>query len=130
MSEDSIISSGMDIDAEDVVDDNGFTPEQDAVGDGTDGTPTPPDQPIAVTDFGTTPREAHDGESLDGRLARELPEPTLDAPYPTDEGLAGRLVEPDQGGVEDTEKDAIAYDIGADSGGYSAEEAAMHIIPE
>jgi len=130
VSEESIVQSGMDIDSDDVVDDNGFTPEQDAVGDGTDSQPTAPDEPVAVTDFGTTPREAHDGESLDGRLARELPDPTVEAPYATDEGVAGRLVDPDQGGSEDTEKDSIAFDVGADGGELSAEEAAMHVIPD
>lgn len=130
MSEESINQTAMDIDSEDAVDDNGFTPDQDAVGDGTDSVPTPPDEPIAVTDFGTTGEEELAGESLDGRLARELPDPTLDSPYVTDEGLAGRLVEPDQGGGPDLEKDAIAYDAGADGGGLSAEEAAMHVIPE
>lgn len=126
-----INQAGMDIDSDDgVVDDNGFTPEQDAVGDGTDTTPTPPDQPVAATDFGTTVRETLEGESLDGRLAREVPDVAPGTPYPTDEGLAGRLVDTDQGAYEDTEKDAVAYDAGADGGGASAEEAAMHVVPE
>ncbi|MFF0310331.1 DUF5709 domain-containing protein [Streptosporangium sp. NPDC004379] len=43
---------------------------------------------------------------------------------------AGRLVEPDQGAATDTEPDMIAEDVGADFGGYTAEEAAMHIEPE
>ena len=40
---------------------------------------------------------------------------------------AGRLVAPDQGFGEDTEKDAIAEDVGISGAGASAEEAAMHI---
>jgi hypothetical protein len=46
------------------------------------------------------------------------------------DGTVGRLVEPDQGFGEDTEKDAIATDAGAAGGGATAEEAALHEIPE
>jgi hypothetical protein len=41
----------------------------------------------------------------------------------------GRLVEPDQGWLEDDEPDAIATDVGAAGGGASAEELAMHETP-
>ena len=40
---------------------------------------------------------------------------------------AGRLVAPDEGAGEDTEKTAIGRDVGIDGGAASAEEAAMHI---
>jgi hypothetical protein len=46
------------------------------------------------------------------------------------DGTVGRLVEPDQGIGEDTEKDAAAYDAGAAGGGATAEELALHEIPE
>jgi hypothetical protein len=39
--------------------------------------PLPGERPGASTDFGTTSREQAEGESLDGRLAREVP---VDAP--------------------------------------------------
>ncbi|MEO6714016.1 MAG: DUF5709 domain-containing protein [Mycobacteriales bacterium] len=130
MSEQSINQAGMGIDSDEGVDDLGFTPEQDAIGDGTDSTPTPPDEPVAATDFGTTVRETLDGESLEGRLAREIPDVTIDTPATADESAAGRLVDPDQGAYADTEKDAVAFDAGADDGGLSAEEAAMHVVPE
>jgi len=47
-------------------------------------------------------------------------------------GLApvGRLVEPDQGGPVDAESDAVAYDAGAAGGGASAEELAIHRVPD
>jgi hypothetical protein len=45
-------------------------------------------------------------------------------------GTVGRLVEPDEGMGPDLEKDAIAFDAGAAGGGPSAEEAALHEIPE
>lgn len=43
---------------------------------------------------------------------------------------AGRLVEPDEGVREDTEKDLVAEDVGVDSGAASAEEAAMHVTDD
>ena len=95
-----------------------------------DENPEPPhDTATAVEDFGTTPAEVHEGESLDGRLRRERPEvepPRTDRPA---DGV-GRLVEPDEGARSDTEKDVIASDVGPDQGGYTAEESAMHLEPE
>jgi hypothetical protein len=102
------------------------TPEQAATGQGDLTTEPPHDYPLAVEDFGTTPSEVHDGESLSGRLAREVPE---EQPYPADPHEVGRLVEPDEGARSDTEKDLIASDTG-DAAGLSAEEAAMHLEPE
>jgi hypothetical protein len=96
---------------------------------------SPNDRPVAVDDFGTTAEEQREGESLDGRLAREVPDPALDVevPYLSEaEGIgdapAGRLDEPDEGVREDDVKEAIAYDVGRDEGGRTAEEAAMHIV--
>jgi hypothetical protein len=43
---------------------------------------------------------------------------------------AGRLVDPDEGLGEDTEKDLVARDVGIDAGAAGAEEAAMHIVDE
>jgi len=43
---------------------------------------------------------------------------------------AGRLVAPDEGVREDTEKDLDAQDVGIDGAGASAEEAAVHVIDE
>ncbi|MFI5914442.1 DUF5709 domain-containing protein [Dactylosporangium sp. NPDC051541] len=142
------------------------------------------DRPLAVDHFGTTPEEAREGEPLDLKLEREVPdpaleelgadrpdarpvtgteetfdpdalatevdaleqgtvideapvEPNLDSPvsmYDTGigggDGKVGRLVEPDEGLGPDEEKDAIAYDAGSAGGGASAEEAALHEVPE
>jgi hypothetical protein len=103
----------------------------------------PHDTALAADDFGTTPAEVHDGESLDGRIAREeddvLAQVDLDAderagsdtPFGERAGQGvGRLVEPDEGARADTEADMVAADVGTDLGGYSAEEAAMHLEPE
>ena len=92
---------------------------------------------------GTTPREAEEGESIDDRLRQEEPEvwedaeaesraDILDGPVGGEVGgaRAGRLVAPDEGAHEDTEKDLIAEDEGIDGAGASAEEAAVHVIDE
>ncbi len=126
------------------VPDPGFAAEnEDVTGQG-EGTMAPPrDVPTAVDEYGTTAAEMHDGEPLDGRLAREEPDvldavdlpadesATADTPFAEAAGQGiGRLVEPDEGAHTDTEKDMVASDVGTDLGGYSAEEAAMHLEPE
>lgn len=124
--------------------DPGTTPENELItGQDDSAMTTPRDTPLAVDDFGTTAGEMHDGESLDGRIAREEPDvldavdqpadesPTADTPYAEGAGQGiGRIVESDQGGTSDTEKDMIGTDVGTDLGGYSAEESAMHLEPE
>ncbi|MEV6315722.1 DUF5709 domain-containing protein [Streptomyces sp. NPDC051776] len=104
---------------------------------------SPPERPWAVETCGTTAGEQHDGESLEGRLAREMPD--LGAPdgdgvgdVPGGEGelldqevgvaRAGRLVAPDEGAHSDEEKDLVAQDIGIDGAAASAEEAAVHVV--
>ena len=91
--------------------------------------PVPGDEPVAVDDFGTTAEEQRTGESLDGRLSREEPEaeaPGADAATPA----VGRLVQEDEGVRDDTESEEIAEDVGPDTGGFTAEEAAMHVEDE
>ncbi len=70
----------------------------------------------------------------------EIPvEPHLDSPVSMydraepslpDTARVGRLVAPDEGAHEDTEKDEVAVDAGAAGGGASAEELAMHPVPD
>ena len=43
---------------------------------------------------------------------------------------AGRLVDPNQGIGPDVEKHLIGDDVGIDGAAASAEEAAMHIVPD
>ncbi len=43
---------------------------------------------------------------------------------------AGRLVDPDQGLGEDTDSELVGDDVGIDGAAASAEEAAMHVVPE
>jgi hypothetical protein len=112
-------------------------------GDPQEDMPVPGERPVASTDWGTTAEEEITGEPLDGRLRREEPDvftranqpadesPDADNPYPEDpEERVGRIVETDEGARGDDEADAIAYDVGTDQGGFSAEERAMHIEPE
>lgn len=39
---------------------------------------SPPERPLGLDEYGTTLTEQHDGESLDQRIAREIPDPNLD----------------------------------------------------
>jgi hypothetical protein len=104
---------------------------------------SPPERPWAVNDWGTTAREESTGESLDGRLARELADLSDDESdglgdsTDTDGELlddevgdyrAGRLVATDEGFGADTDEELHASDIGIDGGAASAEEAAVHVI--
>jgi hypothetical protein len=120
---------GSELDAEGIPDHLGALPSKAATGDGQEGVNPPSDRP-ASADFGTTAAEERAGEPLSGRLAREVPDETPEVPYPDESGLAGRLVADDEGAHADTEKDAVAHDVGTDRGGFSAEEAAMHVEAE
>jgi len=77
-------------------------------------------------------------ETLDERLEDEVPEPDPYAPQEEeilDDGevgdeRAGRLVEPNEGIGPDVESDLVGTDVGIDGGAASAEEAAVHIVPD
>ncbi|SER30201.1 DUF5709 domain-containing protein [Microlunatus flavus] len=124
------------IQPEETLDDRG-------VADALDEGYSPPERPSALVREGPH-------ETLDQRLSEEIPEPD---PYSDDdvdeednltvradeENLddgevgdfrAGRLVDPNEGIGLDDESDLIGEDVGIDGGAASAEEAAVHIIPE
>lgn len=105
---------------------------------------SPPDRPFAVEDTGTTAGEQRTGESLDSRLRREWPDEAaadgdgLGDVSDTDGELldpeagdrrSGRLVGPDEGAHGRTEG-VTGEDVGIDGGAASAEEAAVHLIPD
>jgi hypothetical protein len=77
-------------------------------------------------------------ETLDERLAEEIPEPDPDEVQDQEivddgevgEERAGRLVEPNEGIGPDSEADLVGNDVGIDGGAASAEEAAVHIVPD
>jgi hypothetical protein len=104
---------------------------------------SPPEKWSAAQGYGNTPYEEATGESLDQRVAQEDPEPDpydaaarrddLDEDFSDGEvgdRRAGRLVDPDQGLGEDEEADLLADDVGIDGAAASAEEAAVHIVPD
>ncbi|MFB9462382.1 DUF5709 domain-containing protein [Streptomyces cinereospinus] len=126
------------LDAEDTL-------EYDGVSDPLDRGWSPPERPWAVEHTGVTAAERVQGESLDQRLAEELPEPAV----PDVDGIgdsedtdgelldnevgavrSGRLVAPDEGAHEDEEAALVATDVGIDGAAASAEEAAIHIVDE
>ena len=88
--------------------------------------------------FGNTAAEQRLGESLDQRIAQEEPDVSDREWDEEDDGeahevgdrRAGRLVAPDEGAHEDDEAAALAFDVGIDGSAASAEEAAMHVIPD
>lgn len=84
--------------------------------------------------FGTTAEEEAQGETLDQRIAQEVPDvdPYADEDVETEseagDERAGRLVDPDQGLGEDTEKALVGDDVGIDGAAAGAEEAAVHVV--
>ena len=101
-------------------------------GDAQEEEAVPRDYPVAVDDWGTTAAEQHEGEPLDLRIQRELPDETTalsDEPYPEDpDHPVGRLVADREGGTN-KDQDLEAYSVGSDGGGYAPEERAMHEEP-
>ncbi len=79
---------------------------------------------------GDTAEEAREGESLDRHLAEEEPDVSADDDDIEPERRAGRLVAPDEGAHEDTERDEVATDVGRAGSAASAEEAAMYVVDE
>lgn len=129
------------MDPEDTLNDRGINPALD------EGY-SPPEKPMEVNRFGTTASEQRRGESLEQRLSEEEPDVSEppgngigDLPGGDGEPLredevgdtrTGRLVGSDEGyphgfGQQD---DMIAEDVGISGGAASAEEAAVHTIPE
>lgn len=105
---------------------------------------SPPDYEPSTLRHAITDEEEGRGETLDERLAEEVPDISADPVEPegwrshasdrSDEypggavagdGRSGRLVAPDEGFGRVTEE-SLAEDVGIDGAGASAEEAAMH----
>jgi hypothetical protein len=106
---------------------------------------SPAERPWGLSAWGTTEWEAASPEGLGHRLAREEPEQgdTIDGDgigdTPDTDGeliddqvgdvRAGRLVLGDIDAA-DPRSDYWAHDVGIDGAGASAEEAAMHVVPD
>jgi len=98
-----------------------------------------------VLDEGYSPPERYstlirngEHETLDERLSEEMPEPDPYAPVNeeiVDDGevgdeRAGRLVDPNEGIGPDVDSDLVGIDVGIDGAAASAEEAAVHVVPD
>jgi hypothetical protein len=96
--------------------------------------PLPRETPGASTDFGTTALEQSEGESLDGRLAREMPEDARDVRPSADPDRAGRQFEQDADTDpgDDSGTGRTADDVEATGeaavGGQGPEDSAVHVI--
>jgi len=110
-------------------------------GDAFDDPAVAAEESIESEDWGMTAEEEVEGEPLDGRLSRELPDTSVTFsgddlddsvadPFPDADERVGRLVAPDEGAHDDEETDEVAESVGTDQGGFTAEERAMHIDPE
>jgi hypothetical protein len=106
---------------------------------------SPPERPYGVEAGGTTGEEQREGQSLDDRLAEEVPDvseapgdgvgDTSDAegePVDPEAGgaRAGRLVADGQGAGRTSGDPASARDVGVDGGAAGAEEAAVHLVDD
>ncbi|HEY0401636.1 MAG TPA: hypothetical protein VGD09_06420 [Blastococcus sp.] len=108
-------------------------PEQDWMED-PQFAPVPGERPNASVDYGTTAAEQAEGESLDGRLAREIPDDAPDVRPAEDPRRAQAQLEqdldttpPTDSGTERTADD-IEATADAPVGGEGPEESAVHII--
>ncbi len=128
--------------------------------EGDDETVTPPDMMPRATEWGTTAAEQEQGETINQRIAQEVPDPDSAYGAPEDEGGlddeplvggddpdaitaaddwlgddaeddgAGRLVSEDAGDRSDSDAQDWGTDIGTDGGDPSPEESAMHIVAD
>ncbi len=136
--------------------DSADTLDNTGVADPLDEGYSPAERPWAVDDWGTTAREEAAGESLAGRLARELPDVGYVDPLDEGDGLGdatdsdGELIDDEVGatrsgrlvsesyvaddaasvGGPEWDADLLAVDVGVDGAGASAEEAAVHIVAD
>ncbi|GAA1432068.1 DUF5709 domain-containing protein [Microlunatus lacustris] len=116
--------------------------EERGVDDALDEGYSPPEKPSVLMREGE-----HD--TMDARLSEEIPEPDPYAETDQEKGLddgvsdesdfldtetgderAGRLMDTNEGIGPDDEGSMVATDAGIDAGAASAEEAAMHVVPE
>ena len=105
------------------------------VADALDRGYSPPDHYSASQHYGTTAWEEEHRETIDQRMVQEEPDsdPWAEDDLPPDEDgelsceagdrRAGRL-------TEDGDADVFGHDNGIDGAGASAEEAAMHVLPD
>ncbi|KQS56736.1 hypothetical protein ASG36_16955 [Geodermatophilus sp. Leaf369] len=92
----------------------------------------------ASVDFGTTAAEQAEGEDLDGRLAREVPDVDVDPGTRPAEDPDAPLAQLDQDAdadpLDSSGSDAVGDDVLASGteaiGGQGPEEGAMHVVED
>jgi hypothetical protein len=95
--------------------------------------PVPGERPTATLDHGTTAREQAEGESLDDRLTREVPDDARDVRPADDPSRAQAQLEQDLDTTprtdSGTERTADDIEATADrpAGGQGPEESAVHV---
>jgi hypothetical protein len=138
--------------ADDFLDDNiNLLPPEEAlddqeVGEDLDEGYSHGERPLGLSAWGTTAAEESSQESLDRQLSRE--EPEVGDPAGDGDGLGdttdtdGELIDDEVGDLRagrlliadidaaDPTSDFWATDVGIDGAGASAEEAALHIVPD
>jgi hypothetical protein len=92
--------------------------------DGMDAGYVPPDRPYVLEDDSMTAGGMRRGDTLDERLAREVP----DEEPGGDPDRAGRIAIADEGIALETPDSLAGVDLGIDGGAASAEEAAVHVV--
>lgn len=102
-------------------------PGEAATGVRQDGLVAPGDEPRGVEEFGVTAAEERQVEPLAMRVQREQPDVGAGL---SDDGEWARVVDPDQGWIEDDEGDVIGSETVNDGSALSAEEAAIHVTSE
>lgn len=111
--------------------------------DGLDAGFVSPNRPFGLDDPDTTPEGQRERETIDDRLAREIPDDTggaATAPGPelsegeigseAGQGRSGRLTAAEADPDQHAGRSLAAEDAGISGGAATAEEAAMHDIPE
>jgi hypothetical protein len=126
-----------DLETQDVPEDDGVLQPEDSLetddlsADPLDTGISPPERHPNSERFGVTGAEARQGETLDQRLAQEEPDIPPVAPESEQAPRAGRLVSADEGAHPvEAEPRQFAREAGVDGGAASAEEAAMHELPD
>ena len=89
--------------------------------------PLPGERAGASADFGTTSLEQAEGESLDGRLAREVPDDAPGVRAAEDPQRASAQFEQDLDAGTESTADDIEATADPRVGGEGPEESAMHI---
>ncbi|WP_431782633.1 DUF5709 domain-containing protein [Streptomyces chumphonensis] len=122
--------------------DPGRHPEEEGIPDLQDGSPkarraedpqrmpVPGDRPVAAEKHGTTVAEQREGESLDDRLAQEVPDVGADGAAGPPDPEAGRLDDASLPGRPSG--DHVVGRVGDEAtpaAGLSAEESAVHVEP-